>query len=130
MSQLHATSIRAALPVTTTLRLGASDLVAFDVLPGDRLRSDCGTVWITIDGEQRDLLVEAGQVHTVDEAARLHVSALHVARLVVIGRAPAHWHREGASAASIGARARDWLGRSLRHIVSGNGRRRWVPQAV
>lgn len=127
MNSVHAIQ---ALPVTTTLRLTAADLVAFDVQPGDRLRSDGGSVWITVNGQLRDVVIDAGQVHTVDEAARLHVSALQTARLVVIGRAPARWQREGEQAVGTAGPLRDWLAAGLRRLVSGTGRRRWAPQVA
>ena len=85
-----------ALSTQTAMSLSSRDLIALQLQPGDRLRSDCGTLWITVDGDLHDVLLEAGGVHKVRQGGTVKVSALHTACLVVLGRAPLQWRRAGA----------------------------------
>ncbi|NRF71954.1 DUF2917 domain-containing protein [Aquincola sp. S2] len=107
MNTMHVISHRSELPATTAMRLGEADLIALDVQPGDRLRSDCGTLWITVDGEARDVLVSAGEVHTIEAAGRINVSALRSANLVVLGQAPLRWRRVSEAGRGFAERLED-----------------------
>ncbi|HSW06248.1 DUF2917 domain-containing protein [Aquabacterium sp.] len=82
-----------ALPLHTSMALSQHDLIALELQAGDRLRSDCGTLWVTVDGQPEDVMVDAGHVHTIKAAGTVNVSALRSACLVVLGRAPLQWHR-------------------------------------
>ena len=62
-----------ALSTQTAMSLSSRDLIALQLQPGDRLRSDCGTLWITVDGDLHDVLLEAGGVHKVRQIGRAHV---------------------------------------------------------
>lgn len=108
MNATHLKVVHPARPRTPALHsamtLGREDLIALELQPGDRLRSDCGTLWITVDGEQRDVLVEVGQVHRAERAGTVNVSALRDGCLVVLSRQPLRWHRVGASGSN-------WLSR-------------------
>jgi hypothetical protein len=105
MNTLHLITT-AAWPLQTSMKLGREDLIALELQAGDSLRSDCGTVWLTVDGQPQDVLVDAGELHTVKATGTVNVSALRSARLVVLGRRPLQWHR-------VGARAQDPIGRGL-----------------
>jgi hypothetical protein len=107
MNLMHVIPNRGELPSTTAMRLQASDLIALDLQAGDRLRSDAGTVWITVDGEPDDLMLTPGEVHTVETDSRLNVSALRSASLVVLGRAPLRWQRAGDAARGVADRIAD-----------------------
>jgi len=91
MNTTHLTALAATLPLQTTMKLGRDDLIALQVQAGDRLRSDCGTLWITVDGQPQDVLIDAGKVHRVEAGGTVNVSALRSAHLVVLGRAPLQW---------------------------------------
>ncbi len=110
MNARHLTVVPPVRPRTPALHsamtLGRGDLVALELQPGDRLRSDCGTLWLTVDGEQRDVLVDVGQVHRAERAGIVNVSALRDGCLVVLSRQPLRWHR-------VGAVNGNWLGRLL-----------------
>lgn len=95
-----------AAPLHTAMALSQHDLIALELQAGDRVRSDCGTLWLTVDGQLDDVLVDVGQVHTVKAAATVNVSAMRQACLVVLGRAPLQWHR-------VGDRVRGPVGRAV-----------------
>lgn len=127
MSFMHLTAAPAAsLPLHTSMNLGREDLIALELQPGDRLRSDCGTLWVTVDGQAQDVLLGAGRVHTVETGGQVHVSALRSARMVVLGRAPLQWHRVSAEvpgpigrvAARAFAALRNGASRLARHLPS------------
>jgi len=82
-----------ALAVRTALCLGRSDLLAVPLQAGDSLRSERGTVWITVDGLPQDILLEPGQEHFVPEAGAVNVSALQSACVSVRSNAPLAWRR-------------------------------------
>lgn len=104
MNHTHSTDRRAALPSQTAMRLTREDLISLELQPGDSVRSDCGTLWITVDGEPQDVLLEPGETHTVSAAGRINVSALRSACLVVLGRAPLRWQRVGELGRGFGQR--------------------------
>jgi len=60
--------------------------LSLQVRPGDLLRSDAGTVWLTVDGQGQDILLLPGQSHRMDTDAVVHVSGFGPASLAVIGR--------------------------------------------
>jgi hypothetical protein len=94
-----------------TLRKG--QLLALDGRQG--LRIDCreGSLWITQDGEPDDVVLEAGQSHSVSGRQRVLVQALGPARLAV--RPPA-----GAAGSSWRAWLRQrWPGLGLGALRSG-----------
>ncbi len=98
MSTMHFISDASlALTTHTAMKLSSHDLIALQLRPGDRLRSDCGTLWLTVDGDLHDVLLEAGSVHTALQGATVNVSAMRTACLVVLGRAPLRWKRVGAN---------------------------------
>ncbi|WP_284619028.1 DUF2917 domain-containing protein [Aquabacterium humicola] len=107
MNLMHVIPNRGELPSTTAMRLQSSDLIALDLQAGDRLRSDAGTLWITVDGEPDDLMLQAGDVHTVAADSRLNVSALRSASLVVLGRGPLRWQRASEAGRGVADRIAD-----------------------
>lgn len=52
---------------------------------GRTLHCTRGRVWLTHDGDGRDIVLEAGQAHTCDRDTRLVVHALEAARISVAG---------------------------------------------
>jgi hypothetical protein len=60
-----------------SLRLGAA--------PGTRIDCLDGCVWVTIDGDRRDVIVEAGGSLVVDRRGRVLVHALEHARVRLSG---------------------------------------------
>jgi hypothetical protein len=60
--------------------------LSLQVRPGDLLRSDAGTVWVTVEGQGQDILLLSGQSHRMDADAVVHVSGFGPASLTVIGR--------------------------------------------
>lgn len=75
----------------TELRLDEQNLLTLSVRAGDLLRSAGGTVWVTVDGEPDDILLEPGHVHVVPRQSDLRVSAFGHARLEIYGHGPLHF---------------------------------------
>lgn len=96
--------LEGALAARTALCLGRSDLLAVPLQAGDSLRSERGTVWITVDGLPQDILLEPGQEHSVPEAGAVNVSALDSACVSVRSSAPLAWRRISPHAAPAWAR--------------------------
>lgn len=109
-------------PLQTSMKLGREDLIALELQAGDSLRSECGTVWLTVDGQPQDVLVDAGKQHTVQTDGTVNVSALRTASLVVLGRRPLQWHHVSEQARGPVARGFDALRGRLasfaRHLQS------------
>jgi Protein of unknown function (DUF2917) len=96
---------------TATLRKG--QLLALDGRHGLRIDCRAGSLWITEDGEPDDVVLEAGQSHSVSGRQRVLVQALGPARLAV---------RPPASAAGSSWRAwlrQRWPGLGLGALRSG-----------
>lgn len=63
-----------SLPTPT--RLGRQDFLRFDDHRARRLQADCGTLWVTLDGEPADIEIAAGHSHVFDGRAALTVGTL------------------------------------------------------
>lgn len=101
-----------ALAACTSLSLDRVDLLALPLQAGDRLRSEHGTVWITVDGQPQDILLAPGQTHVVPEAGAVNVSALGSACVQVRSAAPLAWRR-------VSPRARpDWVQRAWSSLAA------------
>ena len=76
-------------PATVAQRLGRSEVRRFDqpVL----LRAESGTLWVTVDGEPEDIVLEPGEARAFDGRARVLATALgsDVVFSARPGRAPA-----------------------------------------
>lgn len=55
-----------------------------DLAIGDRIECLTGCLWVTHDGDPRDVILEAGQGHVVDRATPLLVSALEASRYLAL----------------------------------------------
>ncbi len=82
--------------VSTSMPLNAQRLLALSLQPGDQVRSTSGLVWITVDGEPRDIVLDVGERFVVSAAAVHQVSALGTACASVATRGPLRWQRVGA----------------------------------
>ena len=58
-------------------------------LPGSRIACLCGTAWLTLDGDPRDIVLRAGESFLVDAEAPVMACALGDERAVVAG--PQEW---------------------------------------
>jgi hypothetical protein len=75
---------------------------------GDRIECVSGAVWVTQDGDLRDIVLEAGQSFRLDRTGRALVSALADAGIVFhAARRP----RRAARVARAVAAGRTWLTR-------------------
>jgi hypothetical protein len=92
------------------LELGLRELVIIDDARGQQLSCESGELWITQDGDRRDIIVPAGKSWRIDRAGPLVVSALKPAVATLThaqsGRAASVPRRQGAE--SILALIRRW----------------------
>ena len=51
---------------------------------GQRIEALDGRLWITMDGDLRDIVIDAGESFTVDRSTKVLLSAMSDARLVVL----------------------------------------------
>jgi hypothetical protein len=96
MNVSHASKTFAPRTADVVWPLGAADMLTLKLQPGERVRCERGTVWLTVDGELDDIVLEAGEVHVVQRAQTLRASGLDCGRLVVLGQGAAQ--RPGFSA--------------------------------
>jgi hypothetical protein len=67
------------------LHLGHRSLFSGAELRGARITCERGCVWLTHDGDVRDIVLAAGDSHVVDRDSRLIVFALEPARVRLAG---------------------------------------------
>jgi Protein of unknown function (DUF2917) len=77
----------ASVPSSTTQALPMHATVRVSAAPGARI--DCleGCIWVTVDGDRRDVIVEAGGSFAFDRRGRALVHALERARVRLTGAA-------------------------------------------
>ena len=88
--------------------LAPDELVKLDGARGTTLRVTHGTLWITLENDTRDVVLEAGDVFTIDRGGLTLVEAHGRATVCVMGRPIDEVHvrtREPATRARIG----NWL---------------------
>ena len=51
---------------------------------GQRIEALCGRLWITMDGDLRDIVLDAGEGFTLDRSSDVLLSAMSDAQLVVL----------------------------------------------
>jgi DUF2917 family protein len=88
--------------------LAPDELVKLDGARGTTLRVTHGTLWITLENDTRDIVLEAGDVFTIDRGGLTLVEAQGRATVCVMGRPIDEVHvrtREPATRARIG----NWL---------------------
>ncbi len=72
-------------PAATALRKGEIHLLTSAL--GQRIEALSGTLWVTIDRDVRDIVVQPGQGFSIDRPGRTLISALDDARFVVLDAA-------------------------------------------
>lgn len=72
----------------SAIGVGAGECLRLEAAKGVQLRARSGTLWITVDGDVRDFVLEAGQRLTLDSDATVLISALHGTAVVEALRLP------------------------------------------
>ncbi|HET7096291.1 MAG TPA: DUF2917 domain-containing protein [Casimicrobiaceae bacterium] len=93
---------------TKVWELAPDELVKLDGARGTMLRVTRGTLWITLENDTRDIVLEAGDAFTIDRGGLTLVEAQGRATVCVMGRPIDEVHvptREPAAHARIG----NWL---------------------
>lgn len=86
--------------------LSRHEVRAFAGRPGLRIASQRGRVWITQDGDPRDIVIDAGESHALDRDGPVYVQALDAAWVLMPAmaasapRAPGLWGRLARAAFS------------------------------
>jgi hypothetical protein len=92
------------------IELGLRELVVIDNASDQQIHCESGELWITQDGDRRDIVLLAGKSWRIDNAAPLVVSALKPAVATLAhtqaGRIPSVPRRHGAE--SLLALIRRW----------------------
>lgn len=68
--------------VSTSLRKG--EILHLHHALGQRIEALDGRLWITMDGDLRDIVIDAGEGFTVDRSSDVLLSAMSDAHLVVL----------------------------------------------
>lgn len=80
-----------------TLQLADGQIIRFDNLRGGRLQCRSGTLWITVDGQMCDILMEAGDDFQCESCAPVIVHALAGLAVLTlkegVARPPSVWKR-------------------------------------
>jgi len=63
-------------PLPTRARLERHDFLHFSGHRALRLQADCGTLWVTLDGEPEDIEIDAGHSRDFDGRAAITVGSL------------------------------------------------------
>jgi hypothetical protein len=92
-----------------TLHLASGEVIGFDRLRGSRLECRGGTLWITVDGQTRDVVLEAGDDFECESSAPVVVHALGGPAVMTLKEHPvaptSAWKRAWAAIAP-----RSWQG--------------------
>ncbi|MEO6017164.1 MAG: DUF2917 domain-containing protein [Polaromonas sp.] len=90
---------RAANPAHQAFHLKLAHQAAFSVPDAANVRIACveGTVWITLDNDPRDIVLEACGVFTTPEHRRAIVYAMKPSQITVAAPAPARQSRRAPS---------------------------------
>lgn len=84
------------------LELGLRELVIIDNARDQLIRCESGELWITQDGDHRDIILPAGKSWLIDLSGPLVVSALKPAIAILVhtqpGRSPSVPRRQGTTA--------------------------------
>jgi hypothetical protein len=99
---------------TEIFDLARGEMLKLDGARGTTLRVTRGTVWITMQDDTRDVVLEAGDVFTVDRGGLTIVEAQGAATLCALAR------HVSATRVRPGPDVPSWIGRLA-------AARRWVP---
>ena len=76
-------------PKSRLVGLSRHEVRSFTGRPGQRIESRRGSVWITQDGDPRDVVIVAGESHALDRDGLVYVQALDAACVNLPDTAPA-----------------------------------------
>jgi Protein of unknown function (DUF2917) len=65
------------------IRLSKRDVLSLRGRPGARIESRSGSVWVTQDGDLRDVVLSAGEAHVLDREGPVLVQALDAAQVLL-----------------------------------------------
>jgi hypothetical protein len=68
---------------TRIFGLSKRDVLSLRGRPGARIESRSGSVWVTQDGDLRDVVLSAGEAHVLDREGPVLVQALDDAQVVL-----------------------------------------------
>lgn len=80
---------RALQPAASVVSLSREQIHAVMSFQGGSIECTEGCVWLTHDGDCRDVLLEAGQSHVADRASRLVIYAMAPSAVRLVPRAAA-----------------------------------------
>jgi hypothetical protein len=107
---------------TKVWELAAGELVELDGARGTTLRVTRGTLWLTQEGDRRDIVLTAGDAFTIERGGITIVEAQGSASVCVLARHVDEVHLRSRRP-TIGGRLRDWL----QSVGAADRDRRFVP---
>jgi hypothetical protein len=102
--------------------LAQGELVKLDGARGTTLRVTRGALWLTFEGDARDVVLRAGDTFTIDRAGLTLIEAQRQSTVCVMAHHVAETHVP-ATRAGIAQRLAAWLG----SIGAADRDRRWAP---
>jgi hypothetical protein len=107
---------------TKVWELAPDELVKLDGARGTTLRVTRGTLWLTLEHDTRDVVLEAGDTFTIDRGGLTLIEAQSSATVCVLAHHVNEVHVRGRRPGP-GMRVRDWL----RSVGAADIDRRFVP---
>lgn len=96
---------------TRPTEIGSDAAVSFEVRPGQELVGTRGTLWVTQDGDPRDVFVQPGQRFVFDRRGVTVIHALHGAGAFLLAGTPVRHPNALASIAAAIDAVRTWFGK-------------------
>lgn len=115
---------------TKVWQLTPGELIQLDGARGTRLRVTRGTLWVTLERDLRDIVLEAGDAFTIDRGGVTVIEAQGEATVCVGAhhvdehRADVRGPRTQDALTTLTARIGAWLGAAILNAVR---HRKWVP---
>jgi hypothetical protein len=102
--------------------LAPGELVRLDGARGTTLRVTRGTLWVTLENDRRDVVLETGDTFTIDRGGLTVVEAHRGATVCVLARHVEEVHRR-VPQVGLAARVAGWF----RSAGAADGDRRYAP---
>jgi Protein of unknown function (DUF2917) len=107
---------------TKVWQLAPGELVQLDGARGTVLRVTRGTLWMTLERDPRDIVLEAGNTFTIDRGGLTLIQAQRETTVCVLAH-HVDEVRSGTARAGVLTRLRAWLGA----VAAAGSHRTWAP---
>lgn len=94
---------------TKVWELAPGEHVKLDGARGTTLRVTRGTLWVTLEGDTRDIILTPGDSFAIDRGGLTIVEAQGSSTVCVLGHHVSEVHSPAPQQRGVGARLKDWL---------------------